>query len=140
MPRPEQTEIRARIVIEQPVPGVLHSLQEGDTAPFDPKRSKAGEPLAFEFPLRVADGPKFFGPFVRREGPVRRFVYVRIGTSAGDCASEWTRRMKIDIHDVEPALLERAKAGGVLQGTINGTAKDGSPACATIKPVSWTLA
>jgi hypothetical protein len=140
MPRPEQTEIRARIVIEQPVPGVLHSLQEGDTAPFDPKRSKAGEPLAFEFPLRVADGPKFFGPFVRREGPVRRFVYVRIGTSAGDCGSEWTRRMKIDIHDVEPALLERAKAGGVLQGTINGTAKDGSPACATIKPVSWTLA
>jgi hypothetical protein len=140
MPRPEQTEIRARIVIEQPVPGVLHSLQEGDTAPFDPKRSKAGEPLAFEFPLRVADGPKFFGPFVRREGPVRRFVYVRIGTSAGDCGSEWTRRMKIDIHDIEPALLERAKAGGVLQGTINGTAKDGSPACATIKPISWTLA
>jgi hypothetical protein len=140
MPKPEQTEIRARIVIEQPVPGVLHSLQEGDTAPFDPKRSKAGEPLAFEFPLRVADGPKFFGPFVRREGPVRRFVYVRIGTSAGDCGSEWTRRMKIDIHDIEPALLERAKAGGVLQGTINGTAKDGSPACATIKPISWTVA
>jgi hypothetical protein len=140
MPRPEQTEIRARIVIEQPVPGVLHSLQEGDTAPFDPKRSKAGEPLAFEFPLRVADGPKFFGPFVRREGPVRRFVYVRIGTSAGDCGSEWTRRMKIDIHDIEPALLERAKAGGVLQGTINGTAKDGSPACATIKPISWAVA
>jgi hypothetical protein len=140
MPRLEQTEIRARIVIEQPVPGVLHSLQEGDTAPFDPKRSKAGEPLAFEFPLRVADGPKFFGPFVRREGPVRRFVYVRIGTSAGDCGSEWTRRMKIDIHDIEPALLERAKAGGVLQGTINGTAKDGSPACATIKPISWTIA
>ena len=46
MARGEQTEIRARIVIEQPVPGVLHSLQEDD-APLDPKRSKAGEPLVF---------------------------------------------------------------------------------------------
>ena len=139
MPRPEQTEIRARIVIEQPVPGVLHSLQQDD-APLDPKRSKAGEPLSFDFPLRVAEGPKFFGPQVRREGPVRRFVYVRIGCSAGDPGSEWSRRMKIDIHDIDPALLERAKQGGVLQGTVNGTAKDGSPACATIKPVSWALA
>jgi hypothetical protein len=139
MPKPEQTEIRARIVIERPVPGVLHSLQEGDRVPFDPKRSQSGEPLSFDFPLRVADGPKFFGPFVRREGPVRRFVYVRIGTSAGDCESPWSRRMKIDIHDVDPALLERAKAGKVLVGTLTGTAKDGSPACATIKPIDWRV-
>lgn len=139
MAKPEQTEIRARIVIEQPVPGVLHSLQQDD-APLDPKRSSKGESLGFDFPLRIGQGPKFFGPQVRREGPVRRFIYVRIGKSAGDHASEWSRRMKIDIHDIDPALLERAKRGGVLQGTVNGTATDGSPACATIKPVSWTLA
>jgi hypothetical protein len=138
MPRPEQTEIRARLVIEQPVPGVLHSLQQDD-APHDPKRSERGEPLSFDFPLRVADGPKFFGPFVRREGPMRRFVYVCIGTYAGDAESEWGRRMKIDIHDIDSGLLERAKQGGVLQGTFNGTAKDGSPACATIKPVIWRV-
>ena len=139
MARPEQTEIRARIVVEHPVPGVLHSLQQDD-APLDPKRSKAGEPLSFDFPLRGAEGPKFFGPQVRREGPVRRFVYVRSGGYAGDPGSEWSRRMKIDIHDIDPALLERAKQAGILQVTVNGTAKDGSPACATIKPVSWTLA
>ena len=138
MPRAGQTEVRARIVIEQPVPGVLHSLQEDD-APLDPKRSQSGEPLTFDFALRVGPGPKFFGPQVRREGPVRRFVYVRIGTAAGDRASPWTRRMKIDIHDIDPALLDRAIEGGVLEGTINGTAKDGSPACATIRPVSWRV-
>ena len=137
MARADQAEIRARIVIEQPVPGVLHSLQEGDDRPLDPKLSQAGEPLAFDFPLRVAPGPKFFGPQVRREGPVRRFVYIRIGAAAGDRASPWTRRMKVDIHDIDQGLLDEAKAGGVLVGTINGTAKDGSPACATIKPVSW---
>ena len=138
MSRAEQTEIRARIVIEQPVPGVMHSLQEDD-APLDPKQSKAGEPLVFEFPLRVAPGPKFFGKQVRREGPVRRFVYIRIGTSAGQHFSPWTRRMKIDIHDIDPKLLDRALAGGVLEGTVNGTAKDGSPACATIRPVTWRV-
>jgi hypothetical protein len=143
MARADQVEIRARLVIEHPVAGVLHSLQEGDARPLDPKRSQAGEALAFEFPLRIertAEGAKFFGPQVRREGPVRRFVYVRVGTAAGDTASPWTRRMKIDIHDIDPALLDRAIAGGVLDATIDGTLPDGSPACATIRPVRWRVA
>src|SRR4051794_33809103 len=112
MRRADQTEIRARIVIEQPVPGVLHSLQSKDGHPLEPKRSKQGEPLSFDFPLRVAPGPKFFGDQVRREGPVRRFVYIRIGQAAGDCTSPWSRRMKIDIQDAGQDLLERAASGG----------------------------
>src|SRR5690606_34547069 len=119
-----------------------HSLQEDD-APLDPKSSKDGEPLAFEFPLRIermADGrAKFFGKQVRRDGKERRFVYIRIGQPAGQHLSLWSRRMKIDIHDVAPALLEAAAKGGVLEGTIDGTAKDGSPACATIRPVTWRV-
>ena len=140
--RADQREIRLRIVIERPVPGVRHSLQQDD-APLDPKASKSGEPLSFDFPIRVAlaeaGAPKFFGPQVRREGKERRFVYVRIGTLAGDHGSPWTRKMKIDIHDIDPALLDAAARGGVLAGTIDGTAKDGSPACATIKPVMWSI-
>ena len=34
-----------RIVIERPVVGVMHSLQDKDGHPLDPKRSAAGEPL-----------------------------------------------------------------------------------------------
>ena len=131
--KPGQTEIRMRIVIEQPVPGVLHSLQAGDDRPLDPKLSKAGEPLAFGFPVRIAPGPKFFGDQVRREGPERRFVYIRIGQSAGQHGSEWSRRMKIDIHDLPRELLDRAIAGGTLELTVHGTGKDGTPACATVK-------
>ena len=142
MARADQIEVRARIVIERPVPGVLHSLQEGDK-PLDPKKSKAGEALAFDFPLRIertAEGAKFFGKQVQREGKERRFVYIRIGKSAGQWVSEWNRRMKIDIHDIDGALLDKAAKTGVLEGTIEGTAKDGSPACATIKPVRWRVA
>jgi len=131
--KPGQTEIRMRIVIEQPVPGVLHSLQAGDDRPLDPKLSKTGEPLAFDFPVRIAPGPKFFGDQVRREGPERRFVYIRIGQSAGQHGSEWSRRMKIDIHDLGHELLDAAIAGGTLELTVNGTGKDGTPACATVK-------
>ena len=70
------------------------------------------------------------GPFVRREGPTRRFVYIRIGTSAGDHASVWSRRAKIDIHDIPPILLT---PGAVLEAHLPGRGKDGSPACATVR-------
>ena len=132
----DQTEIRARIIIEHPVPGVLHSLQSKERMPLDPKRSESGAPLAFDFALRIAPGPKFFGDQVQREGPQRRFVYIRVGQAAGDHGSPWSRRMKIDVHDTDPTLLDEAmREGKVLELTVNGTAKDGTPACATVKPV-----
>ena len=55
MAKAEQIDIRLRIVIEQPVAGVLHSLQSGDKGVPDPKRSIAGEPLTFDF--RCASPP-----------------------------------------------------------------------------------
>jgi len=141
MAKAEQVKIPLRIVIENPVAGVLHSLQAKDGHPLDPKRAAAGEALSFDFPIRVAPGPKFFGDQVRREGPQRRFVYIRIGQSAGDFASPWSRRMKIDIHDLEQALLDRAAAGqGVVEITVDGTGKDGTPACATVRAIARRLA
>jgi len=43
MARADQTEIRMRIVIENPVAGVRHS-PVGDDMPLDLKTSSAGEP------------------------------------------------------------------------------------------------
>jgi hypothetical protein len=44
--------------------------------------------------------------------------------------------MKIDIHDTPSELLEHAMAGGgVLEIRVNGTGKDGTPACATVRPI-----
>ena len=140
MARADQSEIRMRVVIERRVVGVLHSLQSGDTGILDPKRSTDGQPLTFDFPVRIAPGPKFFGDQVRREGRERRFVYIRVGQAAGDHASPWTRRMKIDIHDMDQALLDRAKAGGVIEILVNGTGKDGTPACATVRPIARRIA
>jgi len=55
---------------------------------------------------------------------------------AGDHGSCWTRRAKIDIHDIPPLLLDRAREGRTLEVVLPGRGKDGSPACATVRPVS----
>lgn len=127
-----------RITIEQPVIGVLHSLQAKDELPLDPKYSLEGEPLRFDFPIRVGPGPRFFGDQVRREGPERRFVYVRIGQLAGEASSPWSRRMKIDI---AAALRDRAaREGSIIETRIIGTGDDGTPACGTVRPILRQIA
>lgn len=88
MKRADTTEIAMRIIIERPVPGVWHSLQSRDGNPLDPQRSADGEPLAFDFAVRVGPGPKFFGDQVRREGPPR----------APSSMSVWVRRRAIMPH------------------------------------------
>lgn len=135
MTRAGQRDVAMRIMIDRPVVGVLHSLQDRDGHPLDPKSSAAGEPLLFDFTIRVGPGPKFFGDQVRREGPERRFVYIRVGQAAGDPSSPWTRRMKIDIHDIGQELLDAvASGGGRIAITVIGTGKDSTPACATVRP------
>ncbi len=132
------TPITLRLTIADPVPGVRYSLQKDD-APFEPVTAGDG-PISFEVPIRLAADNRVLGPFVRREGSQRRFVYIRIGTPAGDCASPWSRRAKIDIHDIPPALLDQARAGRTLEVVLPGRGKDGSPACATVRPAAgWRL-
>ncbi len=122
-----------RLTIADPVPGVRYSLQKDD-APFEPVTAGDG-PVSFEVPIKLTPDGRLLGPFVRREGPERRFVYIRIGTSAGDHSSCWSRRAKIDIHDIPMALR---RDGERLEVVLPGRGKDGSPACATVRPtVGW---
>lgn len=133
MPRSLAKSITFRIVVDAPVPEVLHSLQSKDGEPIGAKVSRNGEALTFDFPVRVEPGQKFAGDQVRREGKERRFVYVRIGQLAGDENSPWSRRMKVDIHDIATDLLQGAAEGGqVIEIAVPGTGKDGTPACATV--------
>lgn len=128
-----------RLTVERPVAGVRHSLQDKASKPVDPRTAVAGENLSFDFAIRIAEGPKFYGEQVRSEGPERRFVYIAVGHAAGDCDPVWSRRMKIDIHDIPQALLDAAAAGGVIEGRFAGTGPDGTPACATIRPIAWRI-
>lgn len=131
MGRDAQTEIRMRLIVETPVSGVAYSLQDKKSQPVDVKMSR-GDALVFDFPVRVAEGPKFSGEQVRSEGPQRRFVYIAVGQQAGQKDTGWNRRMKIDIHTIPDALIAEVKAGKVLEAIVNGTRSDGTPACASV--------
>lgn len=137
---PTGQTITLRLRIQDPVPGVTYSLQDKKSAPVEPLMADAA-PIAFDVPVRVAPGPKFLGEFVRSEGPQRRFVYIAIGAQAGQHPSTWSRRVKVDIHDLAPALIEAALEGKVLEAELPGRDKDGGPACATLRPIGgWRVA
>lgn len=131
---PSGDPIALRLTIRDPAPGALYSLQDKDSHPVEPRR--AGDaPLSFDVPVRN-DAGRWLGEFVRREGPVRRFVYIAIGTCAGDAASPWTRRAKVDIHEIPAGLVEAGRAGAVLEVMLPGHEAKGGPACATVKPLA----
>jgi hypothetical protein len=124
-------EITLRLTIPEPVPGVLYSRCDAKNITSAHARTSDG-PFSMDIPVTLKDG-KLTGTFVRREGPARRFVYLSIGQGAGDCLSEWSRRAKIDVHDIPAELLTD---GAILQVTLPGKAKDGTPACATVRPLA----
>ena len=131
--------ITLRLTIADPVAGVAYSLQDKANMPVEPRIAGDG-PISFDVHVTLSDDGRLTGPFLRREGPVRRFVYIAIGTSAGQHASEWSRRAKIDIHDIPADLLTQAREGRLLEVVLPGRAKDGGPACATVRPLqSWRV-
>jgi hypothetical protein len=139
-PMPDPT-LTLRVTLIAPPAGVWFSLQEGDATPVQ-QVICTGADLTFDIPVRVAEGPKglrFLGPYVRAEGQ-RRFVYYRSGRLAGQHDTPWTRRGKVFLTDIPEALVREAAASGrPLAASFPGTAKDGGPSCATVRPLDgWS--
>lgn len=128
-----------RLTIDDPLAGVRYSLQDKANAPVNPQTAGDG-PVSLDVTITLTDDGRMTGPFVRREGPARRFVYIAIGTSAGDHGSPWSRRAKIDVHDIPADLLDLAKGGRIMEARLPGRARDGGPACATVRPLqAWRV-
>lgn len=127
---PGQT-ITLRLTIAEPLPGLAYNLQDKANRPVDIRLS-GDAPLSFDVPVTLNDDGRLTGTFVRREGPVRRFVYVAVASHPGDPAG-WNRRAKIDVHDIPADLLAQAREGRMLEGRLPGRARDGGPACAIVR-------
>jgi len=139
-------ELNFRIILESPPPGVDYGLQKGGGNNFEvtqKQRSKSGD-LRFEFSARVKEGkdgaPVFLGPFVQGP-PQERFVYLDIGTFAGQTNTLWSRRLKIPLRGITWDEVKQASRGtNLLETSVAGRGKDGSPTCATVKPfLGWTV-
>jgi hypothetical protein len=143
------SELKLRIVLESPPGGVDFGLQKGrgtDYETIQKQGSGAGD-LSFEFTLEVKGDrkdamPTLRGPFV--QGPVgARFVYIDIGTYAGQTNTAWSRRLKIPLSGITWEMVDRLSdsSQAVLEARVPGTGKDSGPSCGTVKPFAgWKLA
>ncbi|HRD29165.1 MAG TPA: DUF5990 family protein, partial [Caulobacter sp.] len=133
--------LHLRITLVTPPAGVLYSLQKDD-APVGQAMSDGGD-LSLDVTVSFVEddrGVRYLGPFVKNQGG-RRFVYYRVGTSAGQHDSPWSRRGKVWFEDLPVDLAREAAATGRrLEARFPGVAKDGGPSCATVRPIGgWRV-
>ena len=132
-------QITLRLTTNDPVAGLHYSLQDQKSAPVNACIA-TDAPLTFDVPVKLSEDGGLSGPFVRREGPTRRFVYIAIGGQAGDGQTCISRRAKIDVHDIPADLLVLARSGAIVGVTLPGREKDGGAACATVRPLTpWAV-
>ncbi len=131
-----ERELPIRITVVRPVLGVAVQVQRG-RADLLPATTVSDEALSFDFTVRVRQqpngSPNFLGKFTQGR-PHDRFVYVNAGARAGQRDSCWDRRAKVSLMRITPAQIREVLAdpGAVLEARIEGTSRDGGPACATV--------
>jgi hypothetical protein len=66
--------------------------------------------------------------------PSDRFIYIDVGTYAGQRNTSWSRRMKVPLQGITWQHIHAAtKPGHRLVARIPGTGKNGGPNCGTIE-------
>lgn len=131
-----ERQLNLRIIVERPPAGVDFGLQSGKGATYETVQTqRSKKELRFEFSVDVKAASvdaqlDFRGPFV--QGPSgERFVYLDIGTYAGQADSPWSRRLKIPLRGITWKMIDSRT---ILETRVPGTGKDGGPNCATVKP------
>jgi hypothetical protein len=143
-----EQELTFRIVLEKPPAGVDFGLQKGRGSAYETiqkQRSGTGD-LHFEFSVRAKAGakgaaPSLLGSFVQGP-PDARFVYLDIGTYAGQTGTSWSRRLKIPLSGITSETVNQVANHPrlVFEAHVPGTGKDGGPNCGTVKPFGgWNL-
>ena len=118
---------RLRLVLVAPTAGVDYGLQRGRGSHYETVQTQrsTGEDIAFEFSIDVRPDGGVGGPFV--QGPSHgKFVYVDIGTHAGQQGTCWSRRLKVPLDGV-------VASADVQEARVPGE-RGGGPSCGTVKP------
>ena len=149
-------ELPLRITLLRPPAGVRFCLQRGKDELVSAGEATR-EDVSFDFAVRVKEDDgglggsgggggtrtvRLLGEFTQGP-PGGRFVYVRSGTMAGQPESCWSRRAKVPLAGITPALVRRVMKtpGARLEARIQGTGRDGGPVCASVKLLGsgWQL-
>jgi hypothetical protein len=126
-----------RITVIDPPPNVLWALQLGKGELVKPTSSTKTR-ISFDFTVEVVEatsgaGFRLRGPAVQGR-PGGRFVYLCIGTYAGQVDTPYSRRAKIGLEGINRKLLAalKSKRSPVLEAQFAGTDRHGGPVCATV--------
>ena len=142
-----ESEITLQIILIKPTPEVLFGLQKGSGNNYESvqKQIPTSNDLSFKFTIKVKGDrskeklPKFSGSFVQGP-PGNKFVYIDIGTYAGQSDTIWSRRPKIPLTGITWKDIDLLSDNSMLQASVPGTGRDGGPNCATVKPFGgWHL-
>ena len=134
-------QLPVRIILQAPPAGVDYGIQKGNGNKYETveKQRSDGGDLHFNFSIIIKNAdpvsPDFSGPFVQGS-PGERFIYIDIGKAAGQFDTQWSRRLKIPLKNIlmeNPGILSGNEVT-VMVTSVPGTAKDGGPNCATVKP------
>jgi len=143
-----KVELPIRLILVDPPAGVDYGIQSGRGSNYETLfvQQRKRRDVTFDFSLTVVDNrtdgqPNFQGPFA--QGPAAsRFVYVDVGTYAGQTNTQWSRRMKVPLAGITWELIRKTvrKPGYKLSAKIPGTGRDGGPNCATVRLVGdWEI-
>ncbi len=139
----------ARIILQKPPVDLDFGLQKGAAAKHQmvQVQKSGGDDLVFVFTAEVkgdrqkTNQPDFGGPFVQGKLS-ERFVYINCGT-ASEQERWWTSRLKVPLTGVTWADIDQLQKSSstILETTVPGTAKNGGPTMATVKPFDgWSVA
>lgn len=135
--KPNAALLALRITVVDPPPGIAWALQLGRDELVPPTKQSGGR-ITFDFTVDVVTGEKP-GAFRLRgkavQGrPGERFVYLGIGSYAGQAGAAFDGRAKISLEGITRPLLDavQARRAGVLEAEFAGTARDGAPSRASV--------
>jgi hypothetical protein len=127
-----------RITVVDPPPNIAWALQLGRDELVNPSATTEAR-ISFEFSVEVVagDSPDAFrlrGRAVQGR-PGERFVYLCVGSYAGQPGAPASGRAKVSLEGINGELLDsvHAKRSAVLEARFAGTARDGGPARASVK-------
>ena len=142
-----ESEITLQIILVKPTPKVVFGLQKGSGSNYETvqKQIPTSNDLTFTFTINVKGDrlkdkfPKLSGSFVQGSAD-NKFVYIDIGTCAGQSNTIWSRRLKIPLTGITWKDVESLTGNSMLQTSAPGIGRDGGPNCATVKPFAgWHL-
>jgi hypothetical protein len=143
-----ESEVPIRLILVNPPAGVDFGVQRGRGAQYETLfvQQRRHREISFDFSLGVSDNrkdgqPNFLGAFAQGP-PGSRFIYIDVGTYAGQQDTPWARRMKVPLHGMTWELIRKTnkRRGHRLSARIPGTGKDGGPSCATVQLLgNWEI-